>query len=231
MARTKSVERRKSSPKIAKSAKTKDEIIPEVVEVAPLAEAVTRDTLATNSYLAGNATLTRGELPSPDSIQIQCLGKFAPLLNIDPFDPSSAAAAGHVAMSKQDHQLHKENFEGYQRNIEIVGMGYDLIKKTLQSATKAVGAKVASIDYAIAYQGIETKELSLEIAQSQTMVEGHKRDAQHQIEQYTASENITKGQMLSMKLRKLTLLAQQQASDLQNTRDQTRVLTGEEPKN
>lgn len=219
---------RKSAAKVAKN---RDEIIPQVVDVAPLAEAVTRDTLATNSYLGSGATLTRGELPTPDSITIQGLGKFAPLLNIDPFDPSSAAAAGHVAMSKEDYTEHKENYEGYQRNMEIVGMGYDLIKRTLQTATKAVGAKVASIDYAIAYQGIETSELKLEIAQSQTMVEGHKRDAQHQIEQFTASENITKGQMLSMKLRKLALLAEQQAHDLQLTRQQTQSLTGAEPKN
>lgn len=215
-------------------AAVENEIIPEVVDSARAIQSITEGSYTPASNGAGTATTgisggyTRGSsgLPDPSSLQIRGLDKIAPLLDVDPFDVSSFAAAGHVEMSKPDYDVAKQQLEGYSRRIETVALGMKVLKDTLKLAASGAEVETAKLDYAVKYQGIETKGVELEIAQSGTRQKQAALDKEMQKENYLAGENVTTGQMLSMKLQKLSLLAQQQSADLLQTRQQTQAMIG-----
>lgn len=208
------------------------EIIPEIVDSVNAIKSLSSD----NTYSAtggsglqtGSAAISRGSagLPDPSNIQIQGLDKIAPLLNVDPFDPGSFAAAGHVEMSKPEYDATKAQLEGYNRRLETVALGFQVLRNTLKLASSGAEVETERLNYAVKYQGIETKGIELEIAQSATRQTQSKLDRETQKEQFLTGENVVSGQMLSMKLQKLRLLAQQQSADLKLTRQQTEAMIG-----
>lgn len=209
-----------------------DEIIPEIVDSARAIQNISTDSssnYAATGYTAGYASrgaVGASGLPDPNSLEIRGLDRIAPLLNVDPFDAASFAAAGHTEMSKPEYEATKAQLEGYNRKIETVQLGMQVLKNTLKLAASGAEVATAKIDYAIKYQGIETKSIELEIAQSGTRQTQSKLDKEMQKEQFLEGENVISGQMLNMKLKKLSLLAQQQSADLLQTQRQTQAMIG-----
>ena len=220
---------KKAATNIKESVET--DIIPEIVDSVNAIKSLKTDevyvtTAATRS--TDGHIISRGSagLPHPDNIEIRGLDKIAPLLNVDPFDAASFAAAGHVEMSKPEYDATKSMLEGYNRRLETVALGFQVLKNSLKLASSGAEVETEKLNYAVKYQGIETKGIELEIAQSATRQKQSNLDREVQKEQFLTGENVTSGQMLSMKLQKLRLLAQQQSADLQMTRQQTEAMIG-----